>query len=314
MKQIFVGSSSHSASESYARIVLERIASIDPDRVKPLYWREAFPLSIVTFDALERMLSICSGAVLVATPEIEGQPNENVMLEFGLVAGRMGITNVVLCKHPEAQVPSDLGSLTYIELTPGTDGNAAMLSEAALELLRRWVLGLPETMEGVPATRLVHGYTGRWVIDVQFDRWRKVPIIGNSIAAMEGKFDLNIPPNGKDGFGLSISEIWVRVQQPDSETVTFEARYRACAKIFDVECLPGGEIRLRSHTFSRQRLMISGAPLPEEGWSDEEAGPWNFNWHISPDPTNGRFTVTVETDSIEWTSGKGVLRRAVGLI
>ena len=312
MKQIFVGSSSHNAGESYGRVVFDQIALIDPERVKPLYWREAFPLSIVTFEALERMLRICSGAVLVATPEVEGQPNENVMLEFGLVAGRMGITNVVLCKHSEAKVPSDLGSLTYIELKPSTAGKDVMLSESAVDLLRRWVLGLPETMEGVPATRLVHGYTGQWAVFVQFDRWREIPITGKSIATMEVRIDLVIPPDGKHGFGLATSSILVHLQETGTERILFEARYQACAEISDVECLPCGEISFRSHTVSRQRMKITGVPSPEEGLADDEVGPWNFNWHMFPDPAKGCFNVKLETDSIDWTSGKGELRRLVG--
>jgi hypothetical protein len=310
MKQIFIGASSHADGECFGRIVCDEIARIDPQRVKPLYWREAFPLTIVTFEALERMLRICSGAVLVATPEIETQPNQNVMLEFGLVAGRMGITNVVLCKHSDAKVPSDLGSLTYIELKPGCDGKD--FSESAAGLLRRWVVGLPETMEGEPATRLVHGYSGRWAVFVQFDRWREVPISGKSIAAMQGRIDLNIPPDGNHGFGLAHGEIWLHLHRAATEGEPFEARYKACAEISDVECLSWGEIRFRSHTVSRQRIKATGDPSPEEGLADEEVGPWNFNWHMYPDPVNGRFTVKVETDAIEWTSGKGELRRIVG--
>jgi hypothetical protein len=308
MKRIFVGSSSRSDAESYANVVCDLIAQIDPQRVKPVHWRDAFPLGLLTFGALERMLRICSGFVLIATPDVEGQPNENVMLEFGLVAGRMGITNVVLCKHPDARVPSDLLSVTYVELKPATDGNGMALSTSSVSSLRQWVLGLPETMEGMPSTQLVHGYTGRWRVFLTFDRWRQVSIGAKSIATMEGILDLIIPPDGQQGFGLAKGDILVHLQAADTEKIPFEARYKVCSEISDVQCLPCGELTLRSHTLSRQRTHVNGSPSPEEGLDDEEVGPWNFSWHMIPDPDNTCFKVTVKTDLVEWTSAKGELR------
>lgn len=310
MKQIFVGSSSRPEAERYARAVFDEIALISPDTIKPVYWRDSFPLGLVTFDALERMLRTCSGAALVATPEIEGQPNENVMLEFGLVAGRMGITNVALCKHAEAKVPSDLLSLTYAEIKPATPDGEVKLSDSAVNAIRQWVLALPETMEGLPCTRVVHGYTGRCRVFLKFDRWRQIPITGRSIATLEGTIDLFIPPDGKNGYGLANGEILLSLREPNFSKIPFKAQYKVCAGISDVECLPCGELTFKSHTISRQRTSASGEPWTEEGLDDQEVGPWNFDWRMFPDATTKAFRVKFTTDLIDWTSATGELRPA----
>jgi Predicted nucleotide-binding protein containing TIR-like domain len=311
VKQIFVGSSSHGDAETYARVVYDQLAVVDPKNVKPVYWRDSFPLGLATFEALEQMLRTCSGAVLVATPEIEGQPNENVMLEFGLVAGRMGRTSVVLCKHPEAKVPSDLLSLTFVELNAKTEGNS-ILSNSGAGILKRWALGLPERIQGVPSTRIVHGYTGRWSVFLRFDRWRQIQISGRNVGTFEGSVDLIIPPEGKNGFGLATAEVFVHLDETASGNPPFEVRYRICAQVSEVECPPSGELVFRSRTLSRQLTNVSGKPWPEEGLGDEEAGPYNFVWRMLPNPENDRFIVTLKTDSSEWTSATGELRRDIG--
>jgi Predicted nucleotide-binding protein containing TIR-like domain len=307
VKQIFVGSSSHGDAETYARLVCDQVARIDPKNVKPLYWRDAFPPGLAIFEALEQMLRTCSGAVLVATPEIGGQPNENVMLEFGLVAGRMGRTSVVLCKHPEAKVPSDLSSLTCVELNANAEGHG-IFSDSGAGMLKKWALELPETMEGGPSTRMVHRYTGRWKVFLQLDRWRKIQISGRSLATFEGKVDLIIPPEGNNGFGLATAEVFVHLEEAASGNPPFETRYMICAQVSDVKCLPSGEVVFRSQTLSRQVTNGSGKPWPEEGLDDEKAGPWHFAWRMLPSPENDRFDVKLKTD-LEWTSATGELRR-----
>jgi predicted nucleotide-binding protein len=70
-------------------------------------WTEVFQPGYLTFEALEAMLLRCCGAVFVATPDnqsvIRGEkvssPRANIMLEFGLVAGRMGRHNIALCQY-----------------------------------------------------------------------------------------------------------------------------------------------------------------------------------------------------------------------
>jgi Predicted nucleotide-binding protein containing TIR-like domain len=80
------------------------------------------------------MLRACSGAVFIVSPEADGGPNHNVLIEFGLVAGRMGRPNVALCKSGGVSLPSDLLAVTVVEL----DGAplASSLGEPGQMLIR----------------------------------------------------------------------------------------------------------------------------------------------------------------------------------
>jgi predicted nucleotide-binding protein len=43
-------------------------------------------------------------------------PRGNVLLEFGLVAGRLGRRNVAICRFGGVELPSDLASMTVIDM------------------------------------------------------------------------------------------------------------------------------------------------------------------------------------------------------
>lgn len=90
MRQIFVGSSS--VDQGLAEEIAKRMFN----DVVGECWTKAFPLGLLTFEALERMLRTCVRAVFVVSADEHGHPNDNVMIELGLVAGRMGRTIVAL--------------------------------------------------------------------------------------------------------------------------------------------------------------------------------------------------------------------------
>src|SRR5689334_16585905 len=103
MKRIFVGSAS--ADKGMA----ERVAGVlTHNGVVGECWTEAFPLGLLTFEALERMQRRCVGAVFIVSPDSSGHANENVLIELGLVAGRMGRSRVALCVCGCVTLPSDL--------------------------------------------------------------------------------------------------------------------------------------------------------------------------------------------------------------
>src|SRR5262245_13140659 len=118
VREIFIGSSSE--GEECAKEI-GRLLSRDRG-VRCLMWREIFEPGFLTFEALEEMLLRCCGAVFVATPDDHSQirgrsvnaPRANIMLEFGLVAGRLGRHNIALCQYGYAELPSDLQALTVI--------------------------------------------------------------------------------------------------------------------------------------------------------------------------------------------------------
>src|SRR5689334_8204260 len=93
-RQVFIGSSHEALDKAeYIRDLLLP----DFEDVKGLLWTEFFDPGFLTFEALETMLTQCCGAILIATPDDEitlpdrciRSPRANVLLEFGLIAGRL---------------------------------------------------------------------------------------------------------------------------------------------------------------------------------------------------------------------------------
>lgn len=132
-------------------------------------WTEEFPLGLLTFEALERMLRTCDGAVFIITLSDRGMPNENVMIEVGLVAGRMGRTRVALCTEPNVVLPSDLAAVSRIEKIVSSPHSAGdkkgarrkrTISPLAVERLRDWATVLPAMLQGAPCTQVMRGYSG----------------------------------------------------------------------------------------------------------------------------------------------------------
>src|SRR6476660_4708327 len=143
-KMIFIGSSSKVED---LRLASEVAKSLTTDTVIPKCWTEEFPLGLLTFEALERMLRMCAGAVFIVTGDKAHDLNNNVMIELGLVAGRMGRTRVALCASGKATLPSDLDALTRIEniLASSGDRASATLSDSAVKQLANWAASLPVT-------------------------------------------------------------------------------------------------------------------------------------------------------------------------
>src|ERR1035438_2591775 len=116
------------------------------------------------------MLMECSGAVFVIRPDdvVKHQeagkgpvymPRGNVLMEFGLVAGRLGRHNIALCQFGEVDLPSDLAGMTVIKVERPTDGSPLATSEPDEELVRKhshWASHLRATAERVPRTVVFH--------------------------------------------------------------------------------------------------------------------------------------------------------------
>ena len=96
---VFVGSSS--ADLDLASQVAECLSQVRG--VCGKCWTDEFPLGLLTFEAREQMLHMCVGAVFIVTTEDHGRPSNNVMIEVGLVAGRMGRSRVAQSAEFRAQ-------------------------------------------------------------------------------------------------------------------------------------------------------------------------------------------------------------------
>ena len=107
-RKVFIGSSTESLDRAYA--IRDRLCKIEG--IECVLWKEVFEPGSLTFEALEDMLLRCCAAVFVATPDdtsvIRGRtircPRANVLLEFGLLAGRMGRHNVAVCRDRKSVV------------------------------------------------------------------------------------------------------------------------------------------------------------------------------------------------------------------
>src|SRR5436305_14932089 len=103
-------------------------------------------------------------------------PRANILLEFGLVAGRLGRHNIALCQYGCAELPSDLKGLTVIKMDPDASAPPPSLNkdefrQRAFQELRSWSYLLVATAERIARTDIVHGYTGRWRFNSQLEIW-----------------------------------------------------------------------------------------------------------------------------------------------
>jgi hypothetical protein len=311
IKTIFVGSST--ADKEIALRVASCLSEMEGVRAK--CWVEEFPLGLLTFEALERMLRSCAGAVLIVTNEDKcRQPNNNVMIELGLVAGRMGRMRVALCTRKDAQLPSDLAAFTRIEnllVTPEEaekNQNADELSADAINRLEQWTKLLLAMPEGMPCTQVLHGYTGRWRVVLEFKRWR-----GRSFdfAGMNGEIVIQIPLDGLGGFGILTGRVTLSWKGDAKSNKPYTGIFHVCSSINDVTCRPDGSMTLRTQTLMRHPVLENGDRPVDAILPEELAAPWIFRWDLKPyEHDTALMNVELHTDvHNEWTEGTGAAYR-----
>jgi hypothetical protein len=311
MKKIFIASS-HECKELVNQI--KNFLDSRQHGIECVTWMESFNPGSLTFEALENVLSECAGAVFVTTPEGKndkdgkpGQPNENVILELGLVAARLGRPSVALCRYDQVVLPTDLEGFTHIEMGPSRDKDEKFLNLTADAQVRltSWVGGLTDMIAGVPRTQVVHGCSGVWLFDISFTKWRKIDIEQRSFAILDGQLHLFIPVDGTRGSGVAQGELELHLEDPTShEKGVYNAHYNVDAHIKIVRCHDDGSMTLISRTHARQLFEPSGKPWPNEGLDPSVFGPWYFTWDLKPDEKEeARFQVNVNSGN--WSSGTG---------
>jgi predicted nucleotide-binding protein len=200
-RQIFVGSSSEGLPQ--AKVVCEFLT--DPTtNTECLLWPDVFEPGYLTFEALENVLGRVCAAVLIATPDDSGtmhgrtikMPRANVMLEFGLLAGRLGRHNVAVCQFGDVEMPSDLQGMTVVRMGGDQDSSSK-------QKLATWRSKLLPTLKTIARTDVVHGYSGDWFFQITLDHWRGVPISPPSTALATGTLSLYVDPEGTGGAGFA---------------------------------------------------------------------------------------------------------------
>lgn len=338
-RQVFVGSSKEGLN--YAKEICDLLNN--EQDIRCVLWPEIFEPGSLTFEALEEMLMECCAAVFVATPDDHAvirekqvsMPRANVMLEFGLVAGRLGRHNIALCSYGAAELPSDLAGLTVIKM----DGDSSCLPEAQQAILlqggnaqlRRWCSRVLPTTERVPRTEIVHGYTGNWDFELQFETWRAIPVRVPSYAQVNGHFTLWISADGECGAGnahghlafklfsehgsscvesnpatddSSRGQLSGHTREPrGSNQKPYAGEFQVAHEFQNVECQKDGGLKLLSRVHSIQPIHMSGRPWPQLEGLYGPPEPWLFEWALSCTPAPRVLDGRISTSAGGLTKG-----------
>jgi hypothetical protein len=304
-RTIFVGSS-HEGYEEAQRVceALKRIndPTLDPP-IDPELWTTFFDAGSLTFEVLEDMLRRCCAAIFIIRPDDlvrhidpdghtskEGKPHYmprgNLLVEFGLVAGRLGRRNVALCRLGNVELPSDLAGMTVIEMCPKGEETSEVASRTftddALERLRHWASHLLATAPGIERTGIFHGYTGRWEFELRLKKWRGLSIDSPSYAVLTGFLDLFMCSEGVGSVGSVFGTLSCRLKALEGNS-PFMADLNVLHTVSNIVCTPSGGLELTSHLLRVDKIP-EGVNVPAElrtiGSGSE---PWTFKWILNPD-------------------------------
>jgi hypothetical protein len=216
-RKVFIGSSSE--AESMANRVLG--AQIERAGMELVKWRTVFPPSGYPLEAFERSLpQEVMGAILVATPDVFGRrtdfsfasPVTNVILEYGLLAARLGRSRVAICEFGEVTLPSDLQGLINLRCGAYEKGGEVSLPEHAAEQIQRWLQSLPHLAEQIPPIRQLHGYSGKWSVKSRFSRWRGRNLTEAEEVTFDGLASIFVGVDGDRGWGLQVGVLSVSLK------------------------------------------------------------------------------------------------------
>jgi hypothetical protein len=289
-KHIFVASSS--TDLELAQEVAEFLSSLEG--VQGECWNDHFPLGLLTFEALEQMLQRCLGAVFVVSAASLNGINNNVMIELGLVAGRMGRARIAIYTVGDVHLPSDLAGITCIQNNnyeaargPQTDQVSAIRSipSSLATRLSEWADSLPAMMTGLPLTSVQHGYSGHWKAAVELDKWHSKPV-GKNMVALNYDLLLQIPGNGRNGIGIGSGRLIIRWQPDKRQQELFQAMFLVCSSVSDLTCQKDGSMTFRTESLIRQLAFVSGGESLEPEFSDELPAHWIIGWKFTPRPSD----------------------------
>jgi predicted nucleotide-binding protein len=266
-------------------------------KFNPKKWTEFFKPGSFNFEALEQMLMECCAAVFVvrrddlvrpqqASNDPAYMPRGNVLLEFGLVAGRLGRHNIALCRFDNAELPTDLAGMTVIDVVGAVsqdDGSRPMASAPNDQLVNRladWASHLLATAERVPRTEVFHGYTGRWEFEMHLGRWRGILIKDPSYVTVNGSFDLLISPEGGEGAGYAYGTLAFRLEPDSSDSghQSYMGSFEIIHEIRNIDCKADGTIEFGSRRLGTHLINAVGEAWPELRDFTHVAEPWTYKW------------------------------------
>lgn len=284
----------------------------------PKKWTEVFKPGLFNFEALEVMLTECCGGVFVIrrddvvwhhepSNEPTYMPRGNVLVEIGLVAGRLGRKNIALCVFDKTELPSDLNGMTVIpvdrEIThdDGSRPVASAINHELVHKLDQWASQLLATAEGIPRTEVFHGYTGRWWFEVQLSLFRGILIKEPSHAMLHGYFDLLIFPEGGEGSGYADCTLAFLLEpsqdRSDSVHQRYEGAFHIVHELLNIGCKADGTIEFDSQRLGIQENTSKGEAWPELHDLSQMSEQVTYNWVLNttnrPRQLTGKFSSSV---------------------
>jgi hypothetical protein len=313
-RQIFIGSSTEGLTQA---VHISTVLCAEPD-IKCVQWTEVFEPGFLTFESLEAVLLRCCGAVFVVRPDdheiIRGQsvgtPRANIMLEFGLMAGRMGRHNIALCQYGATELPSDLKGLTVISMDPPNAAvDSGLARQQAEHKLQTWSSHLTATADRIARTEVVHGYTGRWEFAIELQTWRDVSLQTSDYVYVKGYLDLIMPPDGQTGRGLAHGTLSFKIH--DGKATAYEGDYLTAHEVTSGLCLKDGSLELTTEAFALQkRSSIGEAPAPL-AYIDFRPEPWLARWTLTPAAEPRTLTGEIHSEGSVVTRGRVRLAKSL---
>lgn len=199
---IFIGSS-REASE-----ILDWVSeTLERQGHKPIRWDNPglFPPGRSTFDRLIEISKSVQGAVFIFAEDDRvwyrgdgvHQPRDNVLIEYGLFAGRLGAGKSIVAVHKKPKQPADLLGITYVDVSESRQ-------ERARVELRIWANNLDSNLVD-PAIRQLLAKVGELEAKVQslqqqatFESEKSLEL--ETLLAQKGVIDLSSFDLKDDGY------------------------------------------------------------------------------------------------------------------
>jgi hypothetical protein len=304
LKEIFIGSSKEALEQ--ATQVVAVLAEVPG--VKPLLWTDCFKLGDITFMTIEHIARRAAGAIFLATPDDDSlirdqrvrTPRANVLFEYGYLTAMLTRSRVALCRYATAELPSDFAGVTYVPM--GTFEPTRALDDDVRAKLRTWAAELPAVQVGVSPTCQMHGYSGRWHAEVVYEAYRRIVIQRPDYVALNGRMELQIPPDGNGGTGILYGTLQIQIG-------ACYAEFELCDRVVDARVFGDGSMRLRNMVQARQLTKLDGTPPQRDGFEPEFRGAREIEVLIQCPPDEpgilrGRFSSEVGGNVYSNATGK----------
>jgi hypothetical protein len=256
-RKIFIGSSTE--AQGVARLVAK---VIERAGMEPVLWETIFLPGPILLDGIEGLRSSIDGAILLATPDLVcdrpaqkqkfSAPVQNVIFEYGYLSGRLSRNRVAVCQFDGAEIPSDLQGLTVVKAGDYAEGKLSALESEAEATLRRWLDGLVPLAAGIPPMSRLHGYSGTWDVQNRFSLWHGLEVGASDRVTWDGKTLLRIGDDGKEGYGMQIGQLKVKLGQ-------YKATWDVANEVVSATVDADGRLEMRVKVCAR--TLVAGSEM-----------------------------------------------------